>query len=234
MKIFCVSREKEELQVEIQNNILTCKYKEWTKSWDLSILYDVNKLTSNNLSLQVWATTQQILEPFHPRPTRLYFPVDLLKKSGEAIDNQLFYIMFNGRNEYCICSRTFKIKSKTAEVIVCEENPFAEVTKLYPGFIASSQNYDKKRHLLYKLDCNDSLSGNEKQVDMLTKIVKVLAARFEDEITAEFPEYADFIAAVEETSSLTQDSADDCIKNMRQHKSAIRQAIREYRSDKNK
>jgi len=234
MKIFCVSREKEELQVEIQNNILTCKYKEWTKSWDLGVLFDDNRLTSDNLSLQVWATTKKILEPFHPTPTRLYFPVDLLKDSGEGIDDQLFYIMFNGRNDCCICSRTFKIKSNTGEVVVCNDTPFAEVVKLYPGFAQNSTNYDKKRHLLYKLDCNDSLSGNEKQVDMLTKIVKVLASHYAEEISQDFPEYQDFFDAVDETSTLTQDTATSCIDNMRKHKEFIRNAIEEYRSDKNK
>ncbi len=234
MKIFCVPREKEELQIEINENTLTCIYKKWRKSWNLPALFDKHKLTSDNLSLQVWATTKGFIEPFHPTPTRLDFPVDLLKKSGEAIDNQLFYIMFNGRNECCICSRTFKIKSDSADVVVCEGSPFEQAVKLYPGFAVNSRNYDKKRKLLFKLDCNDSLSGNEKQVDILTKIVKVLARHYADEIAEELPEYAEFFEAVEETGALTQDTVSECIENMRKHKQFIRNAVEEYRDDKDK
>lgn len=88
-----------------------------------------------------------------------------------------------------------------------------------------------KRRLLSNLDANNSLSGLEPQVDIITKIVlRILANNpvLLEEVKKEIPLFDDFVAAYEEGNLLNLKTLESCIEEMRVQKTKIRAEQGEY------
>jgi len=238
MKVFyCKEQSVKKLSFEVDGFDLIARMWEddtvvFSGQWNIPGLFQSLKTNSNNFTVKVYYNDAAFTKAVHIMPSRddmkTFVRNMLVSESGGYSKGIAFVIFFNGVNDYCIVSTAMEVKPTVFVDLEKVADPDAAALNYYPNFKANMKRYKAKQELLRKLDCNDSLCGNEAQVDILTKIVKVLAAKYPDEVAAAVPEYQQFFQVSDETSVLTLKTTAGAIADMKKQKENIRNAQQEY------
>ena len=101
----------------------------------------------------------------------------------------------------------------------------------YPSYERVLKLKDARRAILVQLDPNDTLSGLEAQLDILTSLVLAMIKAQPDTISIVekiFPRIHDFEAIFDEINVITVKDVDKCIEEIKNNKSFIRLRQKEY------
>lgn len=112
-------------------------------------------------------------------------------------------------------------ETKTTDAIVAD----------FPEYQRNIDLMEAQRKNLVNLDPNNSLSGSEAQLDLLTMILLLFMQKFPTEteqLLQDFPALTDFIDIYSETNVLTLKPIGESLETMRKEKNSIRRSLNEY------
>lgn len=141
---------------------------------------------------------------------------------------------------------------KTVEqfLVICNSNPVNKecidkeynnkriseiISEIFPEYISHLKARDARRKMLMNIDPNNSLSGLEAQVDVLTEIVITFMKKFPNEFSKLQIDNSflnDFINSYSKVSLLNVKTAEKCIDEMVQQKEIIRISQKNYYEEK--
>lgn len=208
----------------------------FSKTWEIAELYKL-RTNSNNFTVKVYFNDTAFTKVIRIMPSREnmkeYCKNMIVSENGGQSKGIAFSVFFNGPVDCCVVVNNFTVKQSAGIELVKSDNPDRSAFQYYPNFLNNMKRFKAKQELLAKLDCNDSLCGNEAQVDILTKIVKALVELNPDRtIREKVPELDAFFEAVDSTSVLTLKTTTKAIQDMKKQKENIRHAQQEYFQNK--
>lgn len=138
-----------------------------------------------------------------------------------SVDNGLIICMLP-TNDIELCSTLFRNTN--------------EILYLFPDFKTKFEQINKKREVIMNLDCNESLSGLEPQVDYLTMILKDIIFDNEDiknKLIKKYPNLDIFFNVCDTGNVLNIKPENSMFNEIKKQKELIRQKQTEYYEVKN-
>lgn len=203
-----------------------------SKEFDFTIFFEPYK------SFEIYFTEvfTKLSEPYNKPITRdgLYMYKDYYRL--ENTEEPAFIIYFHETiGQHLIICNSKPVKTECVDKEYIGKRTSEIILDNFPEYGIHLRGRDARRKMLMAVDLNDSLSGLEAQVDILTKIVIAFMEEFPDEFSKIKKEnffLNRFIEANSKTSLLNIKTAEKCIEEMSKQKTLIRNTQKKYYEEK--
>lgn len=225
--------DSQKLTINITDNILTISVE--LKNENNNDVYNISKDINLSDYFQPYAVYPVFLSEDKSyisdlKRVRVSRNSNNLFKDVNYLGEHICTIYFNKYiNELLIISNSFPC-SDNAELYT-DSRGMDVILKEYPDYLYEYNKRNKKKEILLSLDCNNSLSGLEPQVDYLTMILKDIIFDNEDiknKLIKKYPNIENFFNVCGAENVLNIKPEEKLFEEIKAQKELIRQKQTEY------